>query len=397
MKNLPYDELKRKYVNLLEENRKLKARLRDITNNSVKTISHHSSVQENETLFSQAENTTFNLNSDAEFSKNITKVTCPVTKYSQSNEKIALFMSLFTGRTDVYAKKWRNKKGYSGYSPVCLNEWVPGLCLKPKGKCSKCKDQAFDTLTDLVIEKHLQGEYVIGIYPMHPDETCRFLAIDFDKQDWKYDIAIIRDICSEFNIPIAIERSQSGNGCHAWFFFEQNLPAVLARKFGTSLLTCGMSRRHEISFKSYDRLFPNQDTLPKGGFGNLIALPLQKIARENGNSVFIDENFMTHNDQWRFLSGIQRLMKNDVTSIITKLTGGDDLGLLKEDASESKPWKKQSIALGSQDFPETVTIVKSGMLYIEKDGLSQKALNTLKSSYIKNIASSLQIPYIGIS
>ena len=213
---------------------------------------------------------------------------------------------------------------------------------------------------------------------MNPDETCHFLAIDFDKEGWEKDVDVIREICSELHIPVAIERSQSGNGCHVWFFFEQNLPAVLARKFGTSLLTYGMSRRYMISFKSYDRLFPNQDTMPKGGFGNLIALPLQKAARENGNSVFIDENFIPYADQWQFLSGIQRLTKKDLSLFINNMNQGNDLGMLIDEQSESKPWVKQSIDLGKQDFPETIKIVKSGMLYIEKKGLSQKALNTLK-------------------
>jgi superfamily II DNA or RNA helicase len=189
---------------------------------------------------------------------------------------------------------------------------------------------------------------------------------------------VIRDICTDLHIPVAIERSQSGNGCHVWFFFEHNLPAVLARKFGTSLLTYGMSRRYEISFKSYDRLFPNQDTIPKGGFGNLIALPLQKTAREKGNSVFIDENLIPYADQWEFLSGIKRLTKKDLTSFTSRMNRGNDLGMLKVEQSESRPWVKQSFALGKQDFPEMVKIVKSGMLYIEKKGLSQKALNTLK-------------------
>ncbi len=167
-----------------------------------------------------------------------------VTHYSQNHEKIDLFMSLFKGRTDVYAKKWQSKKGSSGYSPVCLNEWIPGICNKPKMRCFACGNQSYGTLNKSVVEKHLRGDYVIGVYPMNLDETCYFLAIDFDKEGWKQDIAIIRDICLKFKIPVAIERSQSGNGCHAWFFFEQKVRAAFARKFGTSLLTHSMDERH---------------------------------------------------------------------------------------------------------------------------------------------------------
>ena len=194
---------------------------------------------------------------------------------------------------------------------------------------------------------------------MNLDETCHFLAIDFDKEGWKKDISVIRDTCSQFEIPVAIERSQSGNGCHAWFFFDQKVSTVSARKFGTSLLTHSMDKRHEISFNSYDRLFPNQDTMPKGGFGNLIALPLQKIARDNDNSVFIDENFKPYSDQWQFLYGIPKLNEKNMTSLITELTRGNDLGTLKNEVSETKPWVKQSIDLEKHDFPETVKIVTS--------------------------------------
>ena len=140
---------------------------------------------------------------------------------------------------------------------------------------------------------------------MMPDETCYFLAIDFDKEGWQKDISIVSDICNEFNIPIAIERSRSGNGGHAWFFFEDKIPATLARKLGAVLLPNSMSKRHKIRFKSYDRFFPNQDTLPKSGFGNLIALPFQRVARKKQNSEFINENFVSYPDQWAFLSSIK--------------------------------------------------------------------------------------------
>jgi len=123
------------------------------------------------------------------------------------------------------------------------------------------------------------------------DETCHFLVMDFDEACWQEDVTAVREVCAEFGFPVAVERSQSGNGAHLWFFFENRLPAALARKFGTALLTFSMNRRHEILFKSYDRLFPSQNTMPKGGFGNLIALPFQKSARESNNSEFINEGF----------------------------------------------------------------------------------------------------------
>ena len=174
-----------------------------------------------------------------------------VDNQSDSFSKIRLFMSLFKGHEDIYAKRWENKnKGTSGYSPVCLNEWQSGICAKPKIPCSKCENKCYAALDEGVIENHLRGNTIAGIYPMLPDETCCFLAMDFDDADWRKDISVLRDVCAEFNIPVAVERSRSGKGGHVWFFFENTLPAALARKFGTALLTFSMGRRHEIQFKS---------------------------------------------------------------------------------------------------------------------------------------------------
>ena len=127
------------------------------------------------------------------------------------------------------------------------------------------------------------------------------MAIDFDDDGWQQDVTVLKDVCLEFAIPVAIERSMSGNGAHAWFFFETNVPAVTARRFGSALLTHAMEKRHEIRFKSYDRLFPNQDFMPKSGLGNLTAAPLQMMARKKGNSLFVDERFTPYEDQWEFL------------------------------------------------------------------------------------------------
>ncbi|MFZ0485277.1 MAG: DEAD/DEAH box helicase family protein [Desulfobacterales bacterium] len=304
-----------------------------------------------------------------------------VDSTSDALSKIRLFMSLFKGRDDVYAKRWENKsKGTSGYSPVCLNQWQPEVCGKPKISCSKCKYKLYAALDEDVIENHLRGNIVVGIYPMLPDETCCFLAMDFDETDWQKDISVLRDVCIEFNIPFAVERSRSGKGAHVWFFFENRLSAALARKFGTALLTCSMGRRHEIRFKSYDRLFPSQDTLPKGGLGNLIALPLQKTARENTNSEFIDENFKSYCDQWAFLSTIQKISLSRLEDLISELCPGHELGLLKIDEEEEKPWEthKDKIGLQKIDFPKQIDIIKANMLFIPKAMISQKALNRLK-------------------
>lgn len=204
-------------------------------------------------------------------------------------EKVKIFMNLFRGRMDVFPKRWDNLKvGRSGYSPVCSNEWISGKCNKPRVKCSKCPNQAFIPLSEEIIRKHLGGEdfngskrdYTIGIYPMLVDDTCWFLAVDLDKDQWQRDAAAFIKTCQQKSIPYALERSRSGNGAHIWIFFDKPILASHARKMGAALLTETMESYPEIGFESYDRFFPNQDTLPSGGFGNLIALPLQLFPRK---------------------------------------------------------------------------------------------------------------------
>lgn len=305
-----------------------------------------------------------------------------VTNNSGSAEKIKLFLSLFKGRDDVFARRWENqKKETSGYSPACSNEWKSGICQKPKVSCAVCKHKEYIPLDEKVVEAHLRGQnnLVIGIYPLLLNETCHFLAIDFDDEGWQKDVSTLRGVCSLFDIPIAVERSRSGNGSHVWFFFEQPILASQARKFGSAMLTYAMSKQHDIPFKSYDRLFPNQDTMPKGGFGNLIALPLQKAARTNGNSVFINESFQPYDDQWAFLSTIMLLSKERIEYLISKLCNGNELGMLKKDDDEEpKPWESVKIELRKDDFPQQITITKANMLFISKEGCSQRAMNQLK-------------------
>ena len=183
--------------------------------------------------------------------------------------KISLFRELFRGRDDVFPLLWKSSKtGRKGYSPACGNEWLRGVCEKPRVKCSNCPNQAFLPLNDKVVLDHLQGRHTIGVYPMLKDETSWFLAADFDKESWLDDVAAFVDTCRNHGIPVAVERSRSGNGAHVWFFFSSPAPTVSARRMGCYLITETMAGRHQLAMSSYDRLFPNQDTLPRGGFGN---------------------------------------------------------------------------------------------------------------------------------
>lgn len=251
---------------------------------------------------------------------------------STAEEKVALFRGLFRGRTDVYARRFESRKtGKSGYSPACGNEWVRGVCEKPKIKCSDCAHRLLLPLNDEIIRWHLSGqdsagrEFVAGVYPMLADETCFFLAADFDKESWQDDAKAFLDTCRSMDVPAALERSRSGNGAHVWLFFAEPVPASLARRLGTYLLTETMERRPDLGLDSYDRLFPNQDTLPQGGFGNLIALPLQKRSREQGNSVFLDDGFSPYPDQWLFLSGVRKISRIEIERRVQEGQAGGSL------------------------------------------------------------------------
>lgn len=227
---------------------------------------------------------------------------------STPEEKIRLFRSLFRGREDVFARRWYSvQKEKGGYAPVCANEWRYGVCIKPKGKCSACENRVLVPLDDAIIYKHLSGkdmngQDVVGIYPILPDDSCYFLAIDFDDGTWQENVSAVRSVCDEWEIPCGVERSRSGEGAHLWVFFEDAIPCTTARKLGSALLTAAMEREGKLKLDAYDRMFPCQDTLPNGGFGNLIALPLQGRARKKGNSLFVDEMFHPYPDQWVYLS-----------------------------------------------------------------------------------------------
>jgi len=303
-----------------------------------------------------------------------------------SEEKISLFMSLFRGREDVFPKRWDNQKtGKSGYSPACSNEWVKGVCKKPQIKCSECPHQAFIPVTEEVIRKHLsKRDCTIGVYPMLKDETCWFLAVDFDKEHWKRDAAAYLETCRFKNVLASFERSRSGNGGHVWIFFSEPIIASDARKMGAALLTETMERYPEIGFESYDRFFPNQDTMPTGGFGNLIALPLQRQPRENGNSVFLDEHFEPYADQWAYLASVRRMTPEDVRAIVDEASAkGRILGVrmpIQED--EEKPWEmgpsriKPDIPI-DQKLPESIEVVLSNQLFIAKKDMQAALKNKL--------------------
>jgi superfamily II DNA or RNA helicase len=296
-------------------------------------------------------------------------------------EKITLFRRLFKGRTDVYPLRWESQKtGKSGYSPVCNNEWRPGVCHKPRVKCGECNHRDLAPLTEQAIYKHLAGDSTIGVYPMLPDETCHFLAADFDKDEWKSDALAFTQSCRELGVPAALEISRSGNGAHVWIFFSEPILARDARRLGAAIISHTCSRNRQLEMKSYDRLFPNQDNMPKGGFGNLIALPLQKKPREQGHSVFVDDHLTPFPDQWAYLASLTTLSKEQLESAILLAVGGShplDVSFISEE-DQHEPWKRPAATRKiSVPLPERMTITVANQLYFEKANLPQPLANRL--------------------
>ena len=322
-----------------------------------------------------------------------------ITKGSPAIEKLALFRRLFRGREDVYPRRWENlKTGRSGYQPACANEWAAGLCDKRSAKCSECAHRQFIPLTDDTIRHHLMGfdpseplvrkeprDFTIGVYPLLPDERCWFLAADFDKATWERDAIALVETCRGHHVPAALERSRSGKGGHVWIFFAEAIPAVLARQLGSYLLTKTMERRPDIGLDSYDRLFPSQDTMPQGGFGNLIALPLQRKPRELGNSLFVDDDLTPYADQLAFLSSLRPMSLEGVAALVEQAQrAGQILGVrtVVTEGDDDEPWttspsRHQPDPPVVGPLPERVAVVLGNQVYVPKEALPPSLVNRL--------------------
>ena len=363
-----------------------------------------------------------------------------INRQSTPQEKINLFKSLFSGRPDVFALRWFNtKSNKSGYSPVCGNKWLSGKCDLKKYSCATCPYKLPVALSDNYIYSHLAGrdEFcrdVIGLYPLMDGNLCKFLAMDFDahepktqisitssptngaiatyayaandKTAWKEDILAVQKTFSDFGIKSNIEISRSGNGGHLWIFFESVISARLARSLGSLILKVSMQKRHSIPFESFDRFFPNQDEIPKGGYGNLIALPLQGRAVKEGYSVFVDESFTPYEDQWAFLSSVDKVSEKVIRKTISEIekTLPDFVEKDETEALQKKVNVTGTISsdnkesLSSSDFPDTVKIILSNYVQIQKTGISEKALGVLRRTavflnpeYFKNLRMHLSL------
>lgn len=303
------------------------------------------------------------------------------------DEKVALFRSLFQGREDVFARRWfSSSSGKSGYQPVCAREWNRENCDKKKYKCAECPNREFQPLGYNDIYRHLEGKDpngrdVVGVYAILPDNSCCFLCCDFDDKSCEHgyqdDVRAYVSVCRDWGVPAYIERSRSGNGAHVWILFDEHIKAQTARRLGNAILTEAMEREGKMSFKSYDRFFPNQDYMPTGGFGNLVALPLQGRARKDGNSVFVDDDFIPFTDQWAYLQRMTKMTAAKVEKLVTR-NDREPLGELSK-SSESAPWERPlPKPMNKADFPKSITIIRSFGIYIPTKDLSAKAINHLK-------------------
>ncbi len=313
-------------------------------------------------------------------------------QHSSSQAKIALFRSLFRGRDDVYPRRFESRTtGKSGYAPACANEWARGICEKPRNKCAECSNRGFLPVTDDVIRWHLSGHddhgqsFVAGVYPMLQDETCFLLAVDFDKDGWRDDARAFLETCRQMGLFATLERSRSGRGGHVWLFFETAVPAALARKLGSYVLTETMERRPDVGLDSYDRFFPNQDTLPAGGFGNLIALPLQKQPREHGNSAFLDDQLDPYADQWSLLSTVGKITRSQAERLVHD---GERQGRIVGvrlpvlDEEDTEPWsappsRRRRLEPIVGELPRALELVVGNEVYVAKDRLNPALRNRL--------------------
>ena len=317
-----------------------------------------------------------------ELKKQFNEITTNTSEDISSREdSVKIFMNYFKGRNDVYPYLSidKNNPNIKYYIPACANEWKNGVCNKTMGKkCKNCQYRENKPISKDTIYKHMYGNYTIGIYPLLENDTCFFLSLDFDdkdsKKDIKSDVLAFASVCDKYEVPIAIERSRSGNGIHIWMFFDTNIKARTARKLGSLLLSKTMEISN-ISISSFDRMFPNQDTLPKGGYGNLIALPFQNEPSKYGNTLFIDRNFILIKNQMQYLSSIHKLTEIEVFEKIKQLSNEtiDISHEIIDMQNEVKLKSKNNI-----DYPKSIKVILKDMVYIDKANLDGVVKNSFR-------------------
>ena len=322
-----------------------------------------------------------------------------ILPFNPTDDDAKVFFSYFWGRMDVYARRGKN----GGYFPQCSAWRDNPLCPKkenPKLFCDEdCKYKIWRPLELWMILQHLRGKKedctdVLGVYPLFPDNTCRFLVFDFDNHEknayknddantddlWKSEVDALRRICEINHIDVLVERSRSGRGAHLWIFFNTHVPAALARSFGYALLDHGASSINLPSFKYYDRMYPSQDVLSK--LGNLVALPLQGRALKQGNSAFIDTSWNAYPDQWRKLRSVHKLSGEEVEEYLQRW--GVESLLQPSTTKYAKgnyqvrPWKTDDIFHFEDVIGEALHIVLDNGVFVDTLNLLPRLQNQIK-------------------
>lgn len=281
---------------------------------------------------------------------------------------LEIFKRLFRGRSDAFSVYWGDihGNGRHGYMPACENDRHPLLCQRPQIPCRDCKHRQDIPFVDAQLSKHLDGRKILGLYTLLPNSTCYLLVVDFDKEGWKADAKDFIDSCRELGVPVSLEISRSGNGAHAWIFFDVAVTATKARRLGTAILSHACARTGKLEFSSYDRFIPGQDIMPKGGYGNLISLPLQPFGLARGCTAFVDENFEPYPDQWAYLASVQKMFVDGIDATIFNAVGDTDP--LDIAFALDKDWDRGLTKAGVNTKPLTGVIPKSITICLE-DGL----------------------------
>jgi len=341
-----------------------KYQLKDGTQVIAKTIIQDYWTKEKSVVFVKEFDETFYSLSLDEFAK--------IVAQKPVNLDISLYKNLFKGRTDIFANRYYNKKQQKYvYAPVYQWEQEAG---RSEIKVDSNGNRVYEKFEDKFLINHLKGQKFLGVYPILKDDTCYFLALDFDKNEWEVAAKAVAEVSKSYGLTATIEKSQSGQGAHVWFFFEEALSCKLVRRLGTLLLTQAMAVEPSISFSSFDRMFPSQDTLPKRGFGNLIALPLQGNRVLEGKSVFLDENLDPYQNQWDYLASISKYSRKKVERTIDQLDNENDLQYYKEE--RLKPI--ELLAESSEEMLASLVVHESNVLTLRKDELTKKAILKLK-------------------
>ena len=300
-----------------------------------------------------------------------------------SEQQVRLFLSLFHGRTDIYARRWE-KDGRSGYSPAYEFNWDEFMAHKRLGGSLKdFKNKRLLPLTNEVIKKHLIGSQVVGIYPVLPDNVSYFLAADFDGETWRNEATTFVEVCAQFGLTAYLERSRSGNGGHVWIFFSDAYLCHKSRQIGLELIRRTFRISEFEKEVSFDRLFPNQDTVSKGGLGNLIALPFQGGSIAEGNTVFIDlQTGDPFRDQWKILHEARRHSVPEMDTVCQKLFSRV-IGISVPHSTSNDPLsvcvRNQIVVARSKLTSELIDFLKEELNFLNTEYLTKHRLG--KSTY----------------